>query len=101
MIQLSKYSLVQDRTREGPKDPHKKVTVCCAEGNITVSTWGRTSLYTGGFMECLGMMIAGLVASSMLKGVPRAVQAGWAAKPAAIRTRRNNEWPSDGESVWT
>src|ERR1051325_2149904 len=58
MIQLSKHSLVQNPPRLGPKDPDKKVTVCCAEGHIAVSTWGATSIYTGGFAECLGVIIA-------------------------------------------
>lgn len=58
MIQLSKHSLIPEPPHFGPKDLHKKVTVVCAEGQIVVSRTGATSIYTGGFAECLGVVIA-------------------------------------------
>jgi hypothetical protein len=47
---------------EGPTGPKerpnpKPITICC-EGQIVVSTKGDTSIYTGGFANCLGVAIA-------------------------------------------
>ncbi len=42
------------KVREGMTP--KPITIC-AEGEIVVSTTGKTSIYTGGFAQCLGLAI--------------------------------------------
>lgn len=57
-ITLSKRSF-QQADEHGPKrrDSPKPITGCL-EGHVVVSTKGATSIFTGGFAQCLGVMVA-------------------------------------------